>query len=280
MSYGNPFKEKDSMYKMLMAGTNNVLSAIEKSGTVKRLIYTSSGAAVKGPGPPGYLWSEKDWCGPGGPDDMSTWFDKKRGINHFTNANNPYGKGKMDSELRCYAWGKEKGIDVISIIPEHACGPIMAKSQVNGWQADIGQIFVGRYHREQLWGVTDVRDCAEGFRLAAESRTTQNGRRYFIITPPEFGGAPTPAEIVKTLQSLYPDEKDVGGPKEKIAEAKQYMPVQTTLAQNELGLRYHHVRDTFRDNIESLKALGALDDFKRRMAESKAKKAAAAKSKL
>lgn len=275
-TYGNPFKAKDSMYNMLIQGTQNVLDAVNKSGSVKRVVYTSSGAAVKGPGPKGYIWSEKDWCGPGGPDDMSSWIDKK-GKNHFTNENNPYGKGKMDSELLCYEWGKKSGIDVISVIPEHVIGPIMSKSQVYGWQADIGQIFIGRYHQPQLWGITDVRDVADMYRLCAESKVAGNGSRYFAITPPELGGAPTPKELVEALQKLYTNEKDVGGPKDKIVEAQQYMPVHTTKAQDELGLEYHNANSTLIQNIDSLQALGVLDEMKRKMAESHAKKAAKAK---
>ena len=47
-------------------GTQNVIDAIEKSGTVKRLIYTSSTSAVnnatKGPG---HEWTEADWASDG-----------------------------------------------------------------------------------------------------------------------------------------------------------------------------------------------------------------------
>lgn len=257
------------MYHMLMNGTKNVLSAIEKSGTVKRLLYTSSGAAVKGPGPKGYIWSEKDWCGAGGPEDM-----QKKWRGHFTNEQNPYGKGKMDSEQLCYAWGKEKGIDAISIIPEHVLGPLLSLAHNTTWQHDLAEIFCGRYHPDQLWGITDVRDCAEGYRLAAESPVAGNGSRYFVVTPAESGGAPTPRELVEELRRLYPEEGGLGGVK-PIPPGKQYMPVVTTKARDELGLRCHIARDTLRDTIDSLRALGCIDEIRAKIAKKEAEKAAA-----
>mmetsp|Transcript_22959 Transcript_22959/g.52517 ORF Transcript_22959/g.52517 Transcript_22959/m.52517 type:complete len:368 (+) Transcript_22959:55-1158(+) len=270
-SYGNPFKTKDAMYHMLMDGTKNVLTSVEKSGSVKRVIYTSSGAAVKGPGPKGYVWSEKDWCGAGGHEDM-----QKKWRGHFTNENNPYGKGKMDSELLCYSWGKEKGIDVVTIIPEHVLGPLLSVAHNTTWQHDLAEIFCGRYHPDQLWGITDVRDCAQAYRLAAESTVAGNGSRYFTITPADAGGAPTPPELVEELRKLYPEEKAVGGTK-PIPPGKQHMPVRTTKAQDELGLRYHLAKDTLRDTIESLKALGCIEEIRAKIAKKEAEKSAQSK---
>jgi len=271
-SYGNPFPKKDSMYHMLMDGTKNVLSAVEKSGSVKRVIYTSSGAAVKGPGPRGYVWSEKDFCGVGGPEDM-----EKKWKGHFTNERNPYGKGKMDSEMLCYSWGKEKGIDVISIIPEHVLGPILSTAHNVGWQHDLGEIFCGRYHPNQLWGITDVRDCADAYRLAVESTVAGNGSRYFTITPPELGGAPTPRELVAQLRLLYPEEGGIGGSK-PVPPGKEYMPVKTSKAWDELGLRCHSAVDTLKDTIDSLKAFGCIEEIRAKIIKKEAE--AATKSKL
>jgi len=271
-TYGNPFKTKDAMYHMLMDGTRNVLGSVERSGSVRRLLYTSSGAAVKGPGPRGHVWSEKDWCGAGGPEDM-----QKKWKGHFTNENNPYGKGKMDSELLCYAWGKERGVDVISIIPEHVLGPILSLAHNTTWQHDLGEVFCGRYHPDQLWGITDVRDCAEAYRLAAESSTAVHGSRYFVVTPAESGGAPTPRELVEELRRLYPDEGGVGGVK-PIPPGRQRMPVVTTKAQDELGLRCHAARDTLRDTIDSLRSFGCIEEIRAKMAKKEAERVA--KSKL
>jgi len=271
-TYGNPWSNPMTMYNGLVNGTRNVLNSIEKSGSVKRLIYTSSGAAVKGPHPTGYVFSEADWCGAGGPENM-----QKKWNGHFTNERNPYGKGKMDCELLCYAWGNKMGIDVITCIPEHTIGPLLCKAHNSGWQNSIGQIFCGRYNVDQLWGVTDVRDCAEGYRLMAESTVAKNGSRYFIITPPEVGGAPTPKDLIAALQELYPNVEGIGGSKPLPERPGQFLPVKTDLAQRELGLRCHHIMDTLKDNIESLVKFGCIQEIRDHMAKRAVEKA---KSKL
>ena len=61
MGYGNANNPQE-VYDGAIQGTNNVLNSIKKAGTVKRLIYTSSFAAIGHPADPGYRFSEKDWA--------------------------------------------------------------------------------------------------------------------------------------------------------------------------------------------------------------------------
>ena len=60
-SYGQINPER--MYKGLFEATENVLDSIVKAGSIKRLIYTSSCAAVMGPAPKGHEFTEDDWAG-------------------------------------------------------------------------------------------------------------------------------------------------------------------------------------------------------------------------
>ena len=57
MGYGNANNPQE-VYDGAIQGTNNVLDSIKKAGTVKRLIYTSSFAAIGHPAEPGYRFSE------------------------------------------------------------------------------------------------------------------------------------------------------------------------------------------------------------------------------
>mmetsp|Transcript_99664 Transcript_99664/g.277562 ORF Transcript_99664/g.277562 Transcript_99664/m.277562 type:complete len:359 (+) Transcript_99664:33-1109(+) len=261
--YDNFWGDGKKMYDGIIDGTKNVLGAIELSGSVKRLIYTSSGAAVKGPGPPGYFWSEADFCGVGGPDNPHR--------SEF-----PYGIGKMHAELMCYKWGEQKGIDVVTIIPEHAIGPLMCLNHDFGWQHDIGEIFCGRYHVNQLWGITDVRDLGQAYRLAAESSTAGNGSRYFVVTPHAEGGAPTPPTLVEIMRSIYPGDTSVCGTK-PAPGGQEYMPIRTTKAKDELGLRFTHYKDSIKDTVESLKGLGVIDKIRAKIAQKAAEKDARSK---
>ena len=100
----------------------------------------------------------------------------------------------MDCELMCYDWGREHGIDVMSCIPEHAVGPLLCEAHDTTYQHLLGSILLGQFNESHRWGITDVRDCAEGYRLIAESETVKTGDRFFTITvsqrhlPPYFLG--------------------------------------------------------------------------------------------
>ena len=83
----------------------------------------------------------------------------------------------MDCELMCYDWGREHGIDVMSCIPEHAVGPLLCEAHDTTYQHLLGSILLGQFNESHRWGITDVRDCAEGYRLIAESETVKTGDR-------------------------------------------------------------------------------------------------------
>ena len=65
-SYGEVTPQRQ--YDSLLAATQGVLASCAKAGTIKRVIYTSSFAAVMGPAADGYEFSEDDFAGPGGWD--------------------------------------------------------------------------------------------------------------------------------------------------------------------------------------------------------------------
>ena len=149
----------------------------------------------------------------------------------------------MDCELMCYDWGREHGIDVMSCIPEHAVGPLLCEAHDTTYQHLLGSILLGQFNESHRWGITDVRDCAEGYRLIAESETVKTGDRFFTITPMEAGGYPNPFEMVEMLRALYPDEPNIGGAMLDAAgntiepkEPDEYLLVESTKAQDELGL--------------------------------------------
>ena len=91
------------MYKGLFDATQNVLNSIEKAGTVQRLVYTSSCAAVMGPAPPGHEFTEDDWAGAG---DYESLAEKWQGA--WTIEKNAYAVGKVECERMTYAWGARR----------------------------------------------------------------------------------------------------------------------------------------------------------------------------
>mmetsp|Transcript_38613 Transcript_38613/g.82110 ORF Transcript_38613/g.82110 Transcript_38613/m.82110 type:complete len:386 (-) Transcript_38613:64-1221(-) len=255
------------MYKGLVEATQKVLDSVERSGTVKRLIYTSSCAAVMGPAPAGYVFTEADWSGAGGRDLLEKKWKARDGTTAWTVERNAYAKGKLDCEVMAYAWGESKGIDVITCCPDHVLGPLLCQAHDTIWQHRLGEIFAGKYSLDQLWNITDVRDVADSQRRMAERGSATNGSRYILASPGDSSGMVTARELVAMLRKLYPDTKNqIGGPKE-VPPDKDGGRATCRLAETQLGLRCHLVNDTLKDTVDSLEWFGCLKKITDRMEE-------------
>ena len=171
------------VYEGGMAGTGNVVDAINASGSVKRLVYTSSMAAVMGAkartAPKDYEWTETDWASDG--VDADRWNGPR----------NAYARSKVDVERFINAAAVESGgqWDAVTMNPAMICGPILFKAQVGQWIEQIGRLAGGLAPNwpspeDRLYNIIDVRDLAEAHRLAAESpvdhAATRGGARYVL----------------------------------------------------------------------------------------------------
>lgn len=270
----HPIKDAQFMYDGLVEATRNVLDSIEKAGTVQRLIYTSSCAAVKGPCPPHYVYTEDDWAGKG-PFITDENMNKKWG-GSWTVEKNAYAIGKVHAERMVHEWGAAKGIEAISCCPDHVIGPLLAKHHDTIWQHRLGMIFCGRYSLDMMWNMTDVRDVAQCQRLMAESPETGNGSRFICASPGDGTGQVTARQLVETLQKLFPNASGIGGSKPMTPDRDQGLAT-CMLAEQKLGLRCHIVNDTLKDTINTLESLGCLQKIRDRAA---AKKASQERSKL
>ena len=259
-TYGrvSPLKQYEGIVDMTAA----ILESCRKAGTVKRIIYTSSVAAVLGPGAPDraedHIFSEDDWCG-GTYETLEERHTNEKGEMSWTNEKKAYGKGKLDAERLCNQFGKESGIDVISICPFFIMGPLLGVPHDTTWQHRLGVALAGDRSMESRrtinWNITDVRDIAEAQRLAVESDIATNASRYCLAAKDELG-EPTGKEFLNILQGLFPNHNVCGG----------YRPDQTsernrcrcTKAINELGLNPYSLEDTLRDTGNSLIELGCV----------------------
>ena len=240
-------------YDAIMDGTKGVLASCRKARTVKRVMYTSSCAAVfwgseGGRDPSGREFTEDDWSGLGSADEL--WNVEKRA----------YAKGKVDAEKYGYAWGEETGIDVVSNMPSHVLGPILSKTQNNVWQKRIGWTLSGQIAHEtpmnNLWNIIDVRDIAQAQRLMATSNVAKNGSRY-ILSATDESGELTQQELLDTLRELYPGV-DVGGDWEPPA-TPDFWHTKCSKAIRELGLKTHPALQTLKDTGDSLIEFGAIE---------------------
>ena len=190
-----------------MTGTRNVIDAINASGSVQRLIYTSSMAAVSGARaatiPKGYEWTETDWASDG--VEPERW-------EHPRNA---YARSKVDTERLINAAADDSGgqWDAITMNPAMICGPILFKAQVGQWIEQIGRLAGGEQPNwpskyDMFYNIIDVRDLAAAHRLAAESpidhKATHGGNRYILHGSGGRSALRFGTEVADVIRSRFP----------------------------------------------------------------------------
>lgn len=256
--YGRPSAEK--MYRGLVDSTLDILESCRKTGCVKRVVYTSSAAAVMGPGgpdrPDDHIFNENDWSG-GSYETLEERHADPDGVTSWTMEGRSYAKGKVDAEIAGYRFGEETGIDVISVCPVHVLGPLLGIPHDTVWQHRLSLMLKGESRVERqghfTWNIIDVRDIAETQRLAAESDVAANGHRYLMSATDESGEPPA-LEVMETLAELFPNHNICGGYRPEPTGRR--LRARCTKAIEELELATHSVIDTLRDTGNSLIELG------------------------
>lgn len=218
-----------------LLGTRNVLNSVAKFKTqVKRVILTSSVAAVRGIGSVpknGKIFNEEDWNTVATIETM------------------PYPFSKTVAEKEAWKLAGEHGFDLVTINPSLVVGP-PATSRVDGTSiGGIKGLMEGR-HRKSNFAVVDVRDIAAAHVLAMEKPDAKG--RYIVSS--RRGLQPgTCAEIIKNAFPQLPinveehksfDEKD---PQDIFDTAK---------VQTELGLKLTNIEQSLVDMAKSLLDLG------------------------
>ena len=248
-----------------MVGTQNVINAINASGSVKRLLYTSSMAAVSGARaatvPKGYEWTETDWASDG--VDPERW-------NHPRNA---YAKSKVDTEHFINDAADASGKwDAITMAPAMICGPILFKAQVGQWIEQIGRLAGGlppswpsRY--DMYYNIIDVRDLVKAHRLAAEStvdhKATPGGPRYVMHGSGGRSALRFGTEVAAIIRAHFPTF--VLGEPATVTSNGDPITVQSNTvndckkAKSILGATIRPIDETIRDVVESSIELGIIE---------------------
>jgi len=267
-AYGAPTPQRT--FDSCMTATAGVLESARKAGSVGRVVYTSSAAAVMGlraggKSPEGYEYKDDDWAGEGPYETIEerwTVTSPRSGKVHelWTLERQAYAMGKVEAERFAYRFGEEHGIDVVSCCPCHVLGPLLAPAHHATWQRLIGLLLRGQavhaLRPNMLWNIVDVRDVARAQVSMATSANATHASRY-LLAAPDASGELTPRELVATLRELYPDV-DVGG--DELPPPSEDQPHgKSTKAIRELGLRPHDTRQTLRDTCESLIAIAGVE---------------------
>ncbi|CAI9106304.1 OLC1v1005436C5 [Oldenlandia corymbosa var. corymbosa] len=218
-------------------GTLNVLRSCAKSPSVKRVVLTSSIAAVAFNGKPRTAdtvideswWSLPDLC-----RQNRMW----------------YVLSKTLAEEEAWKFAKEKGIDLVTINPFMVIGPLLQPTLNTSATYILNYISGAETYQNGTSGWVNVKDVANAHILAFENPSA-NGR-YCVVESVVHN-----SKIVQLLRELYPSMKLP----EKCADDKPFPPKYQVSQEKakSIGIEFTPFEQSIKDTIESLKEKDLLD---------------------
>ncbi|KAJ4969677.1 hypothetical protein NE237_002776 [Protea cynaroides] len=183
-----------------LKGTLNVLGSCAKAPSVKRVVLTSSVAAV--------LFNGK----PRTPDVVvdETWFSDPEFCKETQNG---YVISKTLAEEAAWKFTKEKGMDVITINPSMVIGPLLQPTLNSSVELILNLVNGAKTFPNYTFAWVDIKTVANAHIQAFEVPSA-SGRYVLVSRVAHY------SQIVKTLHELYPT---LNLP-EKCADDEPYMP--------------------------------------------------------
>ncbi|MDE0053622.1 MAG: NAD-dependent epimerase/dehydratase family protein [Gammaproteobacteria bacterium] len=249
-------------------GTQNIIDAINASSSVRRLLYTSSMAAVRGSrhtrrtSAPDYEWTETDWAYEG--IEPEVWESPR----------NAYARSKVETERLVNEAADASGgrWDAITMAPAMICGPVLFRAQVGQWIEQLGRIAAGlptawpsKY--DMYYDIIDVRDLVKAERLAAESAVdhgaTHGGPRYVMHGTGGHSALRLGTEVRALIHEYFP--AFVLGAPATVTSSGERITVEANgvndckKAKSVLGATIRPVEDTIRAVIETSIELGVIE---------------------
>ncbi|PHT93896.1 hypothetical protein T459_01778 [Capsicum annuum] len=214
-----------------LKGTLNVLGSVAKTSSVRRVVLTSSVAAVAFNGKPRTpevvvdetWWSNPDFC-----RESQLW----------------YVLSKTLAEDAAWKFVKDKTFDMVTINPAMVIGSLLQPT-LNTSCAAILQLLNGaETYPNATFGWVNVKDVALAHMLAFENPSA-NGRYLMVESVAHY------SEIVKILRELYPTMKLP----EKCADDKPFPPkYQVNIEKaKQLGVVFTPLTESIKETAESLK---------------------------
>ncbi|KAJ9164333.1 hypothetical protein P3X46_023924 [Hevea brasiliensis] len=217
-----------------LKGTLNVLNSCAKVPSIKRVVLTSSVAAVAYNGKPrtpevvvDETWfSDPDFC-----KESKLW----------------YLLSKTLAEDAARKFAKEKGIDLVVINPAMVIGPLLQPT-LNTSSASILSLVKGAHtFPNATFGWVNVKDVANAHVQAFEIPSA-SGRYCLAERVAHY------SELVNVLRELYPDFQLP----EKCADDKPYVPTYQLSKEKakSLGIDFIPLNVSLKETVESLKEKG------------------------
>jgi len=237
---------KSDGYKELinpaLNGTKNVFESIRRAGTVKKVILTSSMAAVGYNGgqlPPEHVYSEKDWSY----------------VDYLTEKKIYYPLGKTLAEKAAWEFienmPEAERPRLVVINPTLVVGPVL-QPELNTSSEVIKDFITGKKNEipQSTMGFVDVRDVALAHVLGLE--VEEAAGRHLLIQQS------LPWEtICSILRKLFPEYPVPS----KVAEGERPKPMLFDNSKaKKLGITFetYSIEDMLRDSVVSLKNVGLI----------------------
>ncbi|EEF48916.1 phenylacetaldehyde reductase [Ricinus communis] len=215
-------------------GTLNVLNSCAKTPSVKRVVLTSSIAAVAYNGKPrtpevvvDETWfSDPDFC-----RESKLW----------------YVVSKTLAEDAAWKFAKEKGLDLVAINPAMVVGPLLQPTLNTSAAAVLSLLKGANTFPNASFGWVNVKDVANAHIQAFEIPSA-SGRHCLVERVAHY------SEVVNITRELYPDFQFP----EKCADEKPYVPTYQVSKEKAkgLGIDFIPLNVSLKETVESLKEKG------------------------
>ncbi|CAN8300650.1 unnamed protein product [Cochlearia groenlandica] len=220
-----------------LKGTLNVLNSCTKSSSVKRVVVTSSMAAVAYNGKPRTPDVTVD----------ETWFS----IPELCESSKMwYVLSKTLAEDAAWKLAKEKGLDIVTINPAMVIGPLLQPTLNTSAAAILNLINGAKTFANMTLGWVNVKDVANAHIQAFEVPSA-NGRYCLVERVVHH------SEIVNVLRELYPNLQLP----EKCVDENPYVPTYEVSKEKtkSLGIDYIPLKVSLKETVESLKEKGFIN---------------------
>lgn len=156
----------EKVLKPAVAGSENVLASVGRVGSVRRLIYISSVAAVQRAygDEESHTYTEEDW---------NTW---------STLQSDAYGYAKMTAERMLWdRIGQHPSCDLVSLCPAVVLGPCLTKAHTKTSCALVRECLYHNPMNSYYASFVDVRDVAAAALAALDSEEAA-GKRFIVVS--------------------------------------------------------------------------------------------------
>ncbi|GAB2218392.1 hypothetical protein Droror1_Dr00001615 [Drosera rotundifolia] len=212
-------------------GTLNVLGSCAKFPSIKRVVLTSSVAAVaynRRPRTPEVVVDETWWSDQEMLREVKSW----------------YALSKTLAEDAAWKFAREKGIDLVTINPAMVVGPLLQPTLNTSAAAVLNLINGSKTFPNSSFGWVNVKNVANAHILAFEVPSA-SGRYCLVETVVHY------SELVKILHELYPS---VPLP-DKSADDKPFAPTFQVSKEKtkSLGVEFIPLKVSLKETVDSLK---------------------------